>query len=75
MIPATQSKSIICILPGEDIRTSCHFCHFIILQISMWSQSNLKYKMAVKLPIPLATNMADALLQFPFLEINFGKIN
>lgn len=41
----------------------------------MWSQSNLKYKMAVKFPIPLATSMAAALLQFAFFEINFGEMN
>lgn len=52
--------------------------HYFTAQISTGSQSNLKFKMSVKVPIPLATNMAAALLdqeQFAFLEINFGKMN
>lgn len=52
--------------------------HYFATQTSTWSQSNLKFKVSGKPPIPLATNMASALLdqeQFAFLEINFGKMN
>ena len=52
--------------------------HYFTAQTSIWHQSNLTFKMSVKLPIPLATNMAAALLdqeQFALLEINFQKMN
>lgn len=48
--------------------------HYFTAQTSAWSQSNLKFQMSIKLPTPLATNMAAALLdqeKFALLEMNF----